>query len=75
ILYGPMNSTYEAYAIILKELDEFWREACKGRENRSKSTMRKELTQIAAMAIRAIHDLDLYFRPISYSTGRPVLPS
>lgn len=65
-LHRGMNSAHEAYGVILEELDEFWDEvkvnpkklhpelAVKRLEN-----MRTELIQIAAMAIRAVHDLGL----------------
>ena len=54
-LYGPMNSSHEAYAIIAEELDEFWdlvRQKDVGTEE-----MRKELIQVAAMACRAVYDI------------------
>ena len=57
--HTSMNSAHEAYAIILEELEEFWAEVMKKRQNRSKEAMRTELKQIAAMACRAILDLDL----------------
>lgn len=58
-LHSPMNSAHEAYAVILEELDEFWEEVRKKKEARNHPKMRQELRQIAAMAIRAIHDLKL----------------
>ncbi len=59
ILHSPLHSVHEAYAVILEELDEFWEEVRKKQENRSKTAMRRELIQIAAMSIRAIKDLRL----------------
>lgn len=56
-MHAPLNSAHEAYAVILEELDEFWEEVRKKREDRDATAMRKELTQVAAMACRAIHDL------------------
>jgi hypothetical protein len=58
--HGPMNSLHEAYAVILEELDEFWEEVrawrgSKGDTDRVKA--RKELVQVAAMAMRAAEDL------------------
>lgn len=58
-LHGPMNSAHEAYAVILEEVDELWEEVRKKRDARSRLKMRSELIQIAAMACRAIYDLDL----------------
>ncbi|KKK48668.1 hypothetical protein LCGC14_3142800, partial [marine sediment metagenome] len=57
--FGPMASAHEGYAVILEELDEFWEEVRKKRENRSYLHMREELVQIAVMAIQAIGDLEL----------------
>ena len=54
-----LNSVHEAYAVILEELDEFWEEVRKKSENREKELMYKELVQVAAMCLRAIHDLSL----------------
>lgn len=58
-LHAPMNSAHEAYAVILEELDEFWEECRKRRSQRDPQNMRMELVQVAAMAVRAIHDLAL----------------
>jgi len=58
-LHAPMHSAHEAYAVILEELDEFWEQCRKRRSMRDEDNMRVELVQIAAMAIRAIHDLHL----------------
>ena len=56
-LYQPMTSPHEAYAIILEEVDEFWDEVKQTHHN--KMELGKQLKQVAAMAIRAIHDLEL----------------
>jgi len=58
-MHAPMNSDHEAYAVILEELDEFKQEVWLKRSLRSTSKMRAELIQVAAMAVRAIHDLRL----------------
>lgn len=52
-----MRSAHEAYAVILEELDEFWEEVRQKRGN--KVGMQNELIQVAAMAFRALSDLDL----------------
>lgn len=57
--HKPLNSSHEAYAVILEELDEFWAEVCKRRENRDRVAMLKELIQIGAMAQRAAEDIGL----------------
>lgn len=54
--HKPMNSPHEAYAVILEELDEYWDEV-KADRGKQKSA-RDELIQIAAMAVRALHDTD-----------------
>ncbi len=55
--HSPMRSAHEAYAVILEELDEFWEEVRQKRGN--KVGMQNELIQVAAMAFRALSDLDL----------------
>lgn len=57
--HAPLNSGHEAYAVILEELDEFKAEVWKKRRERNPAAMRTELIQLAAMAIRAIEDLEL----------------
>ncbi len=58
-IHGQINSAYEGYAVIQKEVDELWAEAKKKRQARRPEAMRRELIQVAAMAIRTIHDLKL----------------
>lgn len=64
--HGSMTNRHEAYAIIAEELDEFWDEVKKNprkmriaEELAWQENMRKELIQVAAMAIRAIYDLNI----------------
>lgn len=62
-LHPALNSGHEAYSVILEELDEYWEHV---KTNPRKLTeqgkaqrlyeMRKELVQIAAMAMRAVLD-------------------
>jgi hypothetical protein len=56
-----MHSAHEAYAVILEELEEFWTEVKAGTPSSpiTAGRMRAELIQIAAMAIRAVEDLEL----------------
>ena len=55
--HGPVSSVHEGYARILEELDEFWEEVRKKRENRDGGAMWHELVQVAAMAQRTAEDL------------------
>lgn len=57
--HAPLNSAHEAYAVILEELDEFKAEVWKKTAARDRAMMRAELIQLAAMAVRAVEDLDL----------------
>lgn len=54
--HGPMSSDHDGYAVILEELDELWEEVRKKPSKRSKKNMRKEATQVAAMALRFMVD-------------------
>lgn len=66
VLHGKMNGRHEAYAVILEELDEFWDLVKLNPAKMSidevevwQSSMRKELTQTAAMCIKTIVNLGL----------------
>lgn len=52
--FGPIASLHEGYAVTLEEMDEAWLAI------RTKGTpreeIRDELIQVAAMALRTIHD-------------------
>ena len=51
-------SLHEAYAVILEELDEIWDETRLKRKNRSAENLRKELIQLAAMAVKSINSFE-----------------
>ena len=51
----PEKSNHEGYAVVLEELDEAWDEI----KRNDSVKARKEMIQVAAMAIRFIADLDL----------------
>jgi hypothetical protein len=53
--HGPMLSRHDGYAVILEELDELWDEVKEKHPDVGK--MRQEAIQVAAMAIRFIHDV------------------
>ncbi len=56
-LYPKFHSNHEGYAVIKEELDELWDEIKQSKETRGNDKMKKELIQIAAMAIRFIENL------------------
>ena len=61
--HGPISSQHEAHSVILEELQEFWEEVRKAQNSKVVSVeARKELVQIAAMAIRTLIDLKAFGR-------------
>jgi len=50
--FGPFNSCHEGYGVILEELDEAWAEI---KANKTENAKR-EMLQVAAMAIRFLMD-------------------
>lgn len=57
--YPSMFTRHDAYAIILEELDEVWDEIKSKDSDFDQKRLRIELTQVAAMCVRAILDLRL----------------
>lgn len=55
--FPPFLSPHEGYAVLLEEMDELWDEIKKQYGDRTREQMRKEATQIAAMALRFMIDL------------------
>lgn len=55
--HAALHSSHEGYSVILEEVDELWDEVRRKRANRSLQRMREECIQIAATAVRFIHDL------------------
>lgn len=55
--HGNYSSPHEAYGVLLEEVDEFFDEVKKQKADVSKENMRTELIQIAAVCVRAVHDL------------------
>lgn len=57
--HPPMHSLHEAEGVIREEFDEFWDEVKKNpRKHPDRNDLaRKELIQLAAMSIRALHDV------------------
>ena len=54
---SPFNSAHEAYAVLLEEVDELKAEVWKNKISRDPQAMRKEAVQVAAIALRFIHDV------------------
>ena len=51
-------SLHEAYAVILEEVDEVWEICRQKKPERNREKIRKELIQVAAMAVKALHSLE-----------------
>jgi hypothetical protein len=69
--YGPFNSTHEVYGVLKEEVDEFWdevkiksfspdwsEEITNNQLLEKKKSMIDELSQIAAISLRAIDELE-----------------
>ena len=60
--HGPMHGPHEAWAVIYEEVDELWDLVRLKKDQQQhmaiKSAMKRECIQIAAMAMRAILDLE-----------------
>lgn len=54
-LHGEMGTFHHGYAVILEEMDELWEQVKKSGYNVAE--IRREAIQVAAMAIRFVHDL------------------
>lgn len=55
----PMHSLHEGYAVLLEEMDELKAEVWKNPRKHAtrKEDARKEAIQVAAMAVRMLHDV------------------
>jgi hypothetical protein len=53
----PSTVPHEGYAVILEELDELWDEVRASKPGADCATMRTEALQVAAMALRFVHDV------------------
>ena len=55
--YGKFHSAHEGFAVLLEEVDELWDVVKLKQRNRERNKlMRAEAIQVAAMAIRFLHD-------------------
>ena len=57
--HGPLNSLHEAYSVILEEVDELWEQVKLKQRLRNTANIKTEFRQIAAMALRALVDINL----------------
>lgn len=55
--YEPMRSAHEGHSILREEVEELWEHVKRRQGWRSIDEMRHEAVQVAAMAIRFIHDI------------------
>ena len=56
--YPPFNSAHEGYSVLAEEVDELWDHVKVKQGQRDVPAMIKEATQVAAMAIRFIVDME-----------------
>ena len=54
--FPPFNSLHEGWAVLREEMDELWDQVKKKQGTRDPINCEKECIQIAAMALRIIHD-------------------
>lgn len=55
--FPPFNSAHEGYSVLDEERDELWEHVRGKQGGRDIEAMRKEAVQVAAMALRFIHDV------------------
>jgi len=54
------NSVHELYGVMMEEVEEFWEEVCKKKEQRNLEHMARGVIQIAAVCVRGILDVGLH---------------
>ena len=55
--FGRFAGPHEGYAVFLEEVDELWDEVKASKPGAGCAAMRKEAIQVAAMALRFVHDV------------------
>lgn len=56
-MWPPFNSAHEGFAVLHEEFDELKTHVWTNQKKRNLDEMRKEAIQVAAMAIRFVHDI------------------
>jgi len=65
--FAPYNSSHEAYAVLLEEMDEFWEAVKMGKKDIDKDgrtrneAMNDEIIQVAAVAIATLKTLQVKY--------------
>jgi len=57
VKWGPFNSAHEGFAVLMEEFEELKAHVWTNQKRRDLDAMRKEAMQVAAMAIRFMHDV------------------
>jgi hypothetical protein len=57
VKWPPFNSAHEGFAVLDEERDELWDHVKVNQKHRDLPAMRKEALQVAAMALRFVHDV------------------
>jgi len=56
--FHSYHSMHEGYAVLLEELEELWDEIKKHQEHRDLEAIRKELVQVASVAVLFLYDFE-----------------
>ena len=55
--FEPFHSAHEAHSVLKEEEEELWLEIKVNQKKRNLEKMRAEAIQVAAMALRFVHDI------------------
>lgn len=68
-MWPAMDNAYEGFGVLLEEVDEFKAHAWMNQKKRDLAAMRTETIQIAAMAVRFLHDIGHYGIPTATASA------